>query len=174
MDCPHQMQNKRLHGDLNTRCRMRKSLWIALLVVWVSSLSNVFATPPPSAPEVVAVEFYKWYINEMAAEREPLDTERTKLSQYVTLSLIHRIDRIGRILRRKDDFPDTDYFMCTQDYMEDWEANVTAIPRQVGPSRVSLLVTLGKDPKTIEELAVDLVLDHGQWKICKVKGLTPP
>jgi hypothetical protein len=150
---------------------MRKSLWIALLVVWVSSFSNVFATPPPSAPEVIAVEFYKWYINEMAAEREPLDTERTKLSQYVTLSLIHRIDKN---LQRGDYIPDCDYFICSQDYMDDWEANVTAVSKQVGPSRVSLVVTLGKQADSITRLAVDLVLDHGKWKISKVKDLTPP
>jgi hypothetical protein len=149
---------------------MRKFLWIALLVVWVSSFSNVFATPPPSAPEVVAVEFYKWYIHETTNERFPLDHERGKISNYVILSLIKRINKRAN----SDDPADSDYFTDCQDDMEDWEANVTAVPKRVGPSRVSLLVTLGKDPKTIEELAVDLVLDHGRWKICKAKGLTPP
>jgi hypothetical protein len=58
--------------------------------------------------------------------------------------------------------------------MEDWEANISAVPQRVGPSRVTLVVTLGKEAKSIKKVAVDLILDDGKWKISKVKDLTPP
>jgi hypothetical protein len=73
-----------------------------------------------STPEESAKSFYKWYLTEIAASRDPIRDSKQKMLGKIST-------RLGRwIYSRSYDEYGADYFIDAQDFDENWAKYVTA------------------------------------------------
>jgi hypothetical protein len=89
------------------------------------------------------VEFYRWYLGELAKDRNPLQDDHAKIETYVSKALVQELDRHID----SEEGLDEDYFTRAQDYLEDWASNIAVsgnILRELKSLRVvSHPVTVG-------------------------------
>lgn len=147
----------------------RLPLLAGAVLAMTAPLATACANPAPSpaAPtigaDIVARDFYRWYVGLMAHDKEAGDDPRT-YARYVATPLRARI-------QRQIDSPDgmdVDYFIKTQDYLDDWIAHVSATPARTQGATAQTIVTLGAG-REATRLAVSLTREGGQWKIAAVK-----
>ena len=90
------------------RCRLLLNLLTSLML-----LVGQFVSPQPAygksiqPPELVADEFYGWYLTTLASDKDPFTAEREKLATYVSKDLITEIAR----QIDSDDGISEDYFL---------------------------------------------------------------
>lgn len=117
------------------------------------------------APELVADEFYGWYLNTLAADEDPFAAKREKLATYVSKDLI---TEIARQISSADGISE-DYFLKAQDYLDEWQfARRASKPVRRGSTRI-LLMTLGSKPENMRTFELSMILENGAWKIRRVK-----
>ena len=121
-------------------------------------------------PEQTARSFYKWYVHELNAERNPTD-EKAKLRQFVSVRLAKWV--ASTIARGEYD---ADYFLAAQDWGRDWGDNIQISNVAVNGSSATLRVkliqpntgpTAGMGNRILE---LKLLKEGGVWKIDRVKG----
>lgn len=121
---------------------------------------------PTRAPELVADEFYGWYLDTLAADEDPLTDHREKLSFYVAKSLITDIERQ---INSADGISE-DYFLKSQDYLVEWQSTRRAsTPIRIGSTRV-VEIALGSTTKGKHILELSMVRESGVWKIRQVRA----
>lgn len=116
-------------------------------------------------PEVVVGEFYKWYLEELAANRNPLTDNRKSLSNYVATSLLQQIEHK---MNSKDGM-ESDYFIQAQDYLDDWITSIAVATPTVNGGVAKTKVTLGATDQSRSELDVTLRREKLGWKITQVQ-----
>lgn len=137
------------------------SLWCVTQFASAQQASAVTALEA----EVVATEFYGWYLESLAADSEPLTTGRKQLATYVAKDLLREIDR----QRRSPDGIPEDYFLKAQDYLDEWKSiRVSSKPTRRGTSIV-VTVTLGADPESRRSLKLTMIQESAAWKIRTVR-----
>jgi len=120
------------------------------------------------SPEQTVKDFYRWYLHELNAEREPRK-ERTKVNAVVSARLKRWFSsKAGREW-------DADYFIDAQDFDKDWETNIAVSKAVIRGNNADLRVTLGpkiKAPNAIGQhvLKLKMVKEAGGWKIDHVNG----
>jgi hypothetical protein len=132
------------------------------------TLLPAFAIGQTAAPEATAKAFYKWYVHELNAEKNPID-QKAKLRQYVSQRLYRWVGS-----KAYEEYG-ADYFIDAQDYAHDWEKNIDISAVSIKGTTASLRVTL-RQPANGEMQAWNRILDlkllkeGGAWKIDRIKG----
>ena len=115
--------------------------------------------------DLVANEFYGWYLDSLATDIDPLTDRRKQLATYVAKDLLAEIDRQSR----SPDGMSEDYFLKAQDYLDDWQSiRVSSKPTRRGTSKV-VIVTLGAHPESRRSLEVTMIRENAAWKIRTVR-----
>lgn len=118
------------------------------------------------SPEAQIANFYQWYLPATSKNGDPLRTNREKMSQFVSKALLAEIDKLIA-----DDDLDTDYFTQAQDYLEDWQQNITVTNVHTKANRATATLTLGATKKTKRQLLISLLKEGDHWKIRRVKRM---
>jgi hypothetical protein len=118
------------------------------------------------APEVVASEFYGWYLDTLGADQDPLSDRYDTFSRYVAKDLSARL--IERL--QGGQAPPRDYFIQSASYRPAWQRSVRAATVRQRPGGADVVVTLGdsRDDSPRQVLALSMVLEGGVWKIRRV------
>ena len=146
------MRNKRILG---------LSLLILTTVLPLSAQTS-------ATPEKTLKDFYRWYIHELNASREPR-AERSKINPVVSI-------RLSRWLSSKTGREwDADYFIDAQDFDAKWENGITVLRAAIKGNKADVKVVLsspdslssGFSPHT---LRIKMIKESGVWKIDHVNG----
>jgi hypothetical protein len=140
---------------------------ISIAALLLLTVFSACASPPQSALPAtgVAADFYRWYIESLARDRDPFTQDRVTLKKYVSQALIEELDRrIG-----SPDGPEADYFIQAQDYLDEWVNDVTVVPVQGVGGTATVTVTLGAKSGSPYRLRVVLGKAQDSWKITKVQ-----
>lgn len=145
----------------------RKLIFAAVLLACLIGGLPVFTVAQNnSTPEAAAAGFYRWYMRQLNANREPRSRQRKTLLTFVSRDFGRRFYAIP------SDRYDADVFLDAQDYDEEWEHSVSTSRAAVRGNRASLNVTLGvfrngRISKGIGKhvLRVRMVRENGGWKI---------
>lgn len=117
-----------------------------------------------ATPDAATRDFYRWYIGELNAEREPLVKGKTEMRRRLS-------QRLARwVFSRAYSEYGADYFLDAQDYDESWAKTVSVSAGSVKGNTATVVVTMPKTQvfdRTV--LNVSLVREGGAWKIDKVR-----
>jgi len=139
---------------------------LASLLVWCATAAPSTVPATPAAPDAVAVEFYGWYLETLAADQDPLSDRHERFAGYVAKALATRLAQ--RL--RAGGVADADYFLQAAHYHANWLQRrvhaVTVRQRSQGRERLAdVIVTLGAGGEPTRTLALAMVLEGGAWKI---------
>lgn len=125
-------------------------------------------------PEVVATEFYGWYLEALSADQDPLSDRYDTFTRYVARELAARL--VERL--QSGQLPQRDYFIQSASYRPAWQRSVRAVTVRRRAGAAEVLVTLGEDRTASGEdagprqvLALSMVLENGAWKIRQVAAV---
>lgn len=142
------------------------------LLAWCSLAAPTAAPAAPKPPDAVAVEFYGWYLETLAADQDPLSDRHERFVTYVARDLAAQlVARMQDAQQGKGGrMPDSDYFLQAAHYDGNWLRRqvhaVTVRQRSLGRERIAdVIVTLGAGGEPVRTLALDMVLEGGSWKI---------
>lgn len=119
-------------------------------------------------PDATVSKFYNWYLHLLATDHDPLRDDRPKLSEYVSKALIQEITQ----RMNSADGLDADYFIQAQDYLDDWENNISVTKPEINGNTAVLVVTLGATEESRYRLRLTLKKESNIWKIRKVRTLS--
>jgi hypothetical protein len=147
-----------------------KSLVSVLSLVVALGLSSATKAAEPSAasganPSDSIRHFYRWYVSELVANRNPLENGK-EMKRFATERLLKEIDR----MKKGPDGLDGDYFVDAQDFDDLWAKNITVSDVKIGGTKATAEVLLAGKGEMRRRLQVSLVKDGGNWKVDKVKG----
>ena len=117
------------------------------------------------SPVKIIQSFYHWYLEEMIHDQNPIQDNREIMKKYVSLHLISAIEH--RI--NSDEGMDSDYFTRAQDYLDDWVNNISVKNLRIKNRSATATVILGGSQSSYHKLNVQLILEHGVWRIIQVK-----
>ena len=115
-------------------------------------------------PDAVAKDFYKWYLTELNAEREPVRQHKTRMRSFISTRLSRWIyspaySEYG-----------ADYFIDAQDWEQTWVNGISATRPVIKGATATLRIQF--DPaKGVTSgfgrriLPIKLVKESGVWKI---------
>lgn len=139
---------------------------LAATLAWCATAAPAAAPATPRAPDAIAVEFYGWYLETLAADQDPLSDRYERFSGYVARELAARL--VERLRGGRP--PEGDYFLQAAHYHGNWLRQrvhaVTVRQRSQGRERLAdVIVTLGAGAEPTRTLALAMVLEGGSWKI---------
>ena len=146
-----------------------RNIRFVLVAALFIMLAAGFTFGQAGKPEQTAKTFYKWYLHELNAEKDPVRDNKTKMRQYISTRLAKWV--ASKAYREYD----ADYFIDAQDFGHDWEKNITVSNVVVNRNTATLRVTL-EQPANADSTAWNRVLDlkllkeAGVWKIDRIKG----
>lgn len=138
-----------------------------LPVLWGLKPAVASDATPPAKPATVVAEFYKWYLNELVQNHDPLSRNKQSLTPYVSASLLRELTR----MMQSPDGLEADYFLQAQDYLDDWPSHIATSNTRVQSGIATTVVTLGENPAAPYRLSVTLQQESGVWKIRRVKRI---
>ncbi len=109
--------------------------------------------------------FYRWYVTELIANRQPMENRR-ELRRFATERLLKEIAR----MKKGPDGLDGDYFVDAQDFDNLWAKNITVSDVKVSGKGATAEVLLAGKGEMRRRLKVSLVGEGAGWKIDKVQG----
>lgn len=139
---------------------------IALIAQSVSALAAQAASPKVVQPSEVVHEFYRWYLQSLAQDRDPVTQDRATLKKYVAKPLIDEIER----RMKSPDGLDADYFLQAQDYLDEWKSNISVSQLANNGTVATVVLTLGAKGSAAYRLKVTLRKEADSWKIAKVQS----
>nr|WP_294501562.1 DUF3828 domain-containing protein [uncultured Rhodopila sp.] len=108
--------------------------------------------------------FYRWYLEALAGNRNPILDDRAALAAYVSKPLLAEIDRR---VNSAEGF-DEDYFTRAQDYFDDWKGHIAVSNLRTRGEAASATVTFGSTKQSRHRLAINLICEGKAWKIAGV------
>ena len=123
------------------------------------------AEPSAENPSEAIRNFYRWYVAELIANRDPMENGK-ELKRFVTERLLKEIGR----MKKGPEGLNGDYFVDAQDFDDLWAKNITVSDVKVSGTKATAEVLLAGKPDMRRRLHVSLVKDGGSWKVDKVKG----
>jgi hypothetical protein len=150
--------------------------WVSFAIAWAllvfsgQSFAKPVQTESTRAASATVTAFYKWYLHELKADREPLQDGRAALARYVSRPLLREIDH----RMRSAEGMDVDYFIQAQDYLDDWENHIVATNAELTAAGASVVVELGAANEDRRRLAISLAKEGRTWKIRQVEVLAAP
>ena len=137
---------------------MKKALFILLL-------GSCSALAHQNDPVQQAVNFNKWYVNQISKDAFPI-TDSREIDKFVTASTMKKLRHAQDPNYADDDFYDADIFLKAQDIGDDWPSNVAAIAGDTDPVCVNVYIAFGKK---LEHIVIDcMVKENGAWKVQSV------
>lgn len=123
------------------------------------------AAESTATPEDGIRNFYRWYVTNLVANRDPLK-QRKEIRQYATARLLKEIEKMAK----GPDGLDGDYFVDAQDFDPLWAKNIAISAVQTQGDKSSAHVLLDGAKGMRKKLVVHLVKESGTWKVDKVQG----
>jgi hypothetical protein len=153
--------------------KLSRSKKLAHSAVWIFLLAAAIAVAPARAqsaasPEARLKEFYRWYIHELNADRDPRKN-RAKIDSFVSA----RLAKWMRSTMAKG--WDADYFIDGQDWDPKWETGIKTSAAKIRGNSATVTVTLS-DPAGSSSgwgphvLHIKMAREKGSWKIDRVNG----
>jgi hypothetical protein len=144
--------------------RTLRTLVLGTLIAAAQFLLALPARAQSQAPQQAAVQFYRWYMQSLAINQDPLKQSPVQMSAYVEKGLMKDLKR--RMSRKG---LHADYFIQAQEFMEDWATDIKAVRPVIQGNKASVVVLLGATPDTRRILALTMVREEGDWKIAMVR-----
>lgn len=145
---------------------MKLLVSILALAVGLGFSSFTPAAEPATAPPAEVIRnFYRWYVGELIANRDPL-ANRSQLKRFVTERLVKEIER----MKKGPEGLNGDYFVDAQDFDDLWAKNITVSDVKISGTKGVAEVLLAGQPDMRRRLQVSLVNEGGGWRVDKVKG----
>ena len=137
-----------------------KLLPVSLLLLFVLAGANSAFSQGAPAPEQTAQDFYKWYLQELAASKNPF-----KQKQKMLQSVSKRLNRW--IYSKAYEEYGADYFIDAQDFDDKWVVTTSkAVIKGNGATlKVTLALPNAKKSDWKQTLLVKMVRENGAWKI---------
>ena len=135
------------------------------LLVLATAVATSRAAEPAAKPEDCIRGFYKWYVANLVANRDPMK-QRTEIRRYATERLLREIDKMVK----GPDGLDGDYFTDAQDFDPLWAKNISISGVKTQGEKSSAHVLLNGSKGMKKNLVVHLVKENGTWKVDKVQG----
>jgi len=157
----------------------RKAILFFALIVAISCAAPATQCTTAShavgaGPDVVAEEFYKWYIHSVSHQIDPFKAGKTTLQKYVTPRFMRKLERIEREMASGG--YDGDYFLEAQkDYpdqpnLEDkWIKNMSTSKLVIKGATAAVTISFGENGVLAKE-RISLIQEGGVWKIDDVKS----
>jgi ABC-type transporter MlaC component len=139
---------------------------IALIGPSVNSLLAQSVSPKASEPTEIVDAFYHWYLQSLTENRDPITQDRAALRKFVARTLLNEIYRRSK----SPDGLDSDYFLQTQDYLDDWRSKISVARLENNGKVATTVLTLGANGSAPYRLKVTLKEEAGLWKIAKVQS----
>jgi hypothetical protein len=133
--------------------------------VVVMTAHQTVAAETSATPEECIRNFYRWYVTNLVANRDPMK-QRKELRNYATERLLKEIDKMAK----GPNGLDGDYFVDAQDFDPLWAKNISISAVQTEGDKSNAHVFLKGTPGMQKKLIVHLVKESGSWKVDKVKG----
>ena len=140
------------------------SIFTLVVVLGFSSATKA-AEPSTGNPSDSIRNFYRWYVTELIANRNPMENGK-ELKRFATERLLKEIDR----MKKGPDGLDGDYFVDAQDFDELWAKNISISAVQTNGDKCNAHVLLNGSKGMRKKLIVHLAKEGGIWKVDKVKG----
>jgi len=137
--------------------------FVAIAVAF--TVEQVPAAESAATPEAYLRNFYRWYVTNLVANRDPMK-QRGEIRRYATERLLKEIDKMVK----GPDGLDGDYFVDAQDFDPQWAKNISISPVQTHGDRSTALVHLNGSKGMRKTLFVHLAKEGGTWKVDKVQG----
>jgi hypothetical protein len=134
------------------------AIFLAQLVAGTEALAK--AQPP----ELAAAQFYRWYMQSLAINQDPLRQSPVQMSAFVSKGLI---SDLKRRMNRKG--LHADYFIQAQEFMDDWTTDIQVVKPKIEGNMATVVLVLGATDETRRRLALTLTMEGGDWKICTVR-----
>jgi hypothetical protein len=142
---------------------------VLALVVACGFCSAMRAAEPSTAagsnPSDTIRSFYRWYVTELIANRNPIENHK-ELKRFATERLLKEIDR----MMKGADGLGADYFLDAQDFDNLWAKNISVSDVKITGMKATAEVLLAGKGEMRRRLTVSLVNDGGIWKVDKVQG----
>ncbi len=116
------------------------------------------------APDAVAKDFYKWYLTELNAERNPIRQNKTRMLGFIST-------RLGRwVYSPAYSEYGADYFIDAQDWEQTWVNGISSTRPVIKGATATLRIQLAPDKGAFSGfgrrvLPIKLVKEGGKWKI---------
>jgi tartrate dehydratase alpha subunit/fumarate hydratase class I-like protein len=138
---------------------------VAFVFVLGFSSPTHAAQPSTENPSDAIRSFYRWYVTELIANRNPMEN-RKELKRFATERLLKEIDK----MKKGPDGLGGDYFVDAQDFDNLWAKNITVSDLKVSGRNATAEVLLAGKGEMRRRLKVNLVSDGTAWKVDKVQG----
>lgn len=139
---------------------------VAALALCVAGNAAEPTKASSSNPTESIRNFYRWYVTELIANRDPMNN-RTELKRFATERLLKQIDK----MKKGPDGLDGDYFVDAQDFDNLWAKNITVSNVAIHGTKATADVLLeGGTPDMRRRLKLNLLTESGTWKVDTVKG----
>jgi hypothetical protein len=130
---------------------------------------HISAVGQAKSPDAVAKDFYKWYLTELNAERNPISQHKARMRSYISA-------RLSRwVYSPSYSEYGADYFIDAQDWEQSWVNGISATRPVIKGTTATLRVQF--DPaKGVTSgfgrriLPVKLVKEGGVWKIDSINN----
>lgn len=125
---------------------------------------QVAAGAQSKPPDVVAKDFYKWYLTELNADRFPIRQDKKRMLGFLS-------SRLGRwVYSPAYSEYGADYFIDAQDWDRTWVSGISASRPIIKGSTATLRIVLQPSKGTYSgfgrrTLPIKLVREGGEWKI---------
>ena len=123
------------------------------------------AADSTATPEDCIRGFYRWYVTNLVANRDPMK-QRKEIRRFATERLLKEIDKMVK----GPDGLDGDYFTDAQDFDPLWAKNISISAVKTQGEKSSAHVLLKGSKGMEKKLIVYLVKENGAWKVDKVQG----
>ena len=139
---------------------------VALVAIAVAlTVEQMSAAESAATPEDCIRNFYRWYVTNLVANRDPMK-QRGEIRRYATERLLKEIDKMVK----GPDGLDGDYFVDAQDFDPLWAKNISISDVRTHGDKSTALVLLNGSKGMRKKLFVQLAKEGGTWKVDKVQG----
>jgi hypothetical protein len=148
---------------------------LALKFLLVLSLTTGAQLPPLHAqeekasqrgPDAVARDFYRVYLQSVAADRDLYSGDQALLKRYATKRLLAEINKGLGV----EGGIESDPFLRAQDCDKQWWRNIATSKPVVAAGVATVVVTLKGREMGTHKLIVKLRQEEGSWKVDAVKA----
>lgn len=134
-----------------------------LVMIPLLMTSSIAFASCENSPQKFTESFYKWYLTNINDENS-VNYDNIKITQSTTAALQNDIN----IKIESPDGLESDYFLKTQDYEDDWAKFVKSEPVIENENAAEERIILGNGPN-MQELRVRLLKEGKCWKIDHVQ-----
>jgi hypothetical protein len=137
----------------------------SFIVTFLVAVVSLRAAESGATPEDCIRGFYRWYVTNLVANRDPIK-QRNEIRRYATERLLKEISK----MKTGPDGLDGDYFTDAQDFDPLWAKNITISDVKANGDKSTAHVLLDGAQGMRKKLIVHLAKEDGTWKVDKVQG----